>query len=122
MPGCTAWRVYVFIIDIILYFFRILYRQSLCCCVCILSQTFPLLILVLWMAVMGAVATTGGGGGGTASVTDGGSKSIDLAKQTEHQKQQHAVLKRSFNPFYGGGSGNEWSGFAAPNPFQQWNK
>lgn len=71
------------------------------------------------MAVLGAVATSNGSGG-VASVADG-SKSTDLAKQTEQQKQQHAVLKRSFNPFYGGG-GNEWSGFAAPNAFQQWSK
>lgn len=70
--------------------------------------------------MLGAVATTGSSDG-TASVADG-SKSTDLAKQTEQQKQQHAVLKRSFNPFYGGGGGNDWSGFVAPNAFQQWNK
>lgn len=83
---------------------------------CVLSQKFPLLISLLWMAVLGAVATTGSGG--VPSVGDG-SKSTELTKQTE--QQQHAVLKRSFNPFYGG-AGNEWSGFVAPNAFQQWNK
>lgn len=68
------------------------------------------------MTVLGAVSTSGGSSGVTPVVD--GTKSTDLTKQTE---QQHAVLKRSFNPFYGSG-GSEWSGFAAPNAFQQWNK